>query len=351
MDKVCQILNTVKGLSEKELTRISDALIKMLGRTGGVYGVSAQEVEKCRCCGAERIVKFGKDKNGKQRYKCKSCGATFTSTSNSTISRTRYPEYIWETYIELLLIGASLKECAYRCGISTRTAFIWRHKILSTLQNDQNNRIMAGIVEADELFVPVSYKGNHTKSKHFVMPREAYKRGTDNRSNKTPKACVMCAIERMGQSYGEVLGVGQPTVKMISHAFEGRVAPGSIVLSDRALAMKSFFEKKADIDLIRLKSSVTGRQGRHDGGKPEVRGIYHIQTVNNCHNRFHNFIRRYLGVSTKYLNHYVNLFIWIENHKTQQPTLEETMKHYIDVTSPYVPAHALFELSALPSVS
>lgn len=73
------------------------------------------------------------------------------------------------------------------------------------------------------------------------------KRGTDNRSNKSPKACVMCAFEIMGQSYGEVLGAGQPTVKMIFHAFEGRVAPDSVVLSDRALAMKSFFEEKDDL--------------------------------------------------------------------------------------------------------
>ena len=161
----------------------------------------------------------------------------------------------------------------------------------------------------------------------------------------------MCAIERMGQSYGEVIGVGQPTVKMISHAFDSRIAPGSIMLSDSALAMKSFFEKKDNIDLIRLKSSVTGRQGRHDGGKPEVRGIYHIQTVNNFHNRLHTFMRRYLGVSTKYLNHYINLFVWIENHKTCQTTLAESMKCYIGNTASYVPAHALFELSALPVVS
>lgn len=351
MDKVCQILNTAKGLSENELARISEALLKMLNRTAGVYGASVQKVEKCRFCGAEHIVKFGKDKNGKQRYKCKSCGATFTSTSNSAISHTRHAEYIWETYIALLLTGASLKECAYQCGISVRTAFVWRHKILNTLQSDQNNRIMAGIIEADELFIPVSYKGNHKKNKQFVMPRKPYKRGTDNRSNKAPKACVMCAVERMGQSYGEVLGVGQPTVKMISHAFNNRIAPGSIMLSDRALAMKSYFSKKDDVDLIRLKSSVTGRQGRHDKGKPEVRGIYHIQTVNNLHKRLHDFLRGYLGVATKYLNHYVNLFVWIENHKAQEASLEESLKSYIGSKASYVPAHTLFALSSLPSAS
>lgn len=348
MDRVCEIINAVKSLSEGERARISDALLKLLNATSGVYGVSALETEKCRACGSEHIVKFGRDKNGKQRYKCKSCGTTFTSTSHSAMSHTRHSEHIWETYIQLLLKGASLRECAYRCGISVRTAFIWRHKILSTLQMDQDNRVMAGIVEADEMFVPVSYKGNHTKSRSFIMPRKSYKRGTDNRSNTVPKACVMYAVERNGQNYGEVLGLGQPTIKMVTHAFSERIAPDSIMLSDRIHAMKSFFDKKADIELIQLQSTTTGS---HCGGRPEIRGIYHIQTVNNLHKRFRDFLRGYLGVATKYLNNYVNLFIWIENHKLQEATLEDSMKMYINTKSSYIPARALLALDMLPSAS
>ena len=56
MDKVCRILNAAKCLSEKELKRISDALLKMLGKSNGVYGVSVQKVEKCRKCGADSEI-------------------------------------------------------------------------------------------------------------------------------------------------------------------------------------------------------------------------------------------------------------------------------------------------------
>ena len=68
MDKVCRILKDAKGLNMAQMKRVSDALLKMLGKTGGVYGASAQAAEKCRKCGADKIVKFGKDKNGNQRY-------------------------------------------------------------------------------------------------------------------------------------------------------------------------------------------------------------------------------------------------------------------------------------------
>ena len=33
-----------------------------------------------------------------------------------------------------------------------------------------------GVVEMDETFIPLSYKGNHKKSS-FVMPRPSHKRG------------------------------------------------------------------------------------------------------------------------------------------------------------------------------
>ena len=67
MGKVFRILNDAKGLSMAELKQVSDNLLKMLGKASGVYGASGQKVEKCRKCGADKIVKFGKDKNGKQR--------------------------------------------------------------------------------------------------------------------------------------------------------------------------------------------------------------------------------------------------------------------------------------------
>ena len=348
MKEIYHILRFAKNLNEKDLRYVSNAILAMLSKTNEVYGNPVIKVEKCRKCSAKQVVKFGKDKNGKQRYKCKSCGATFTETSFSAISRTRHSDVVWSDYIYLLLKGASLEECAFRCGISVRTAFIWRHKILHALQKDQSNRMMGGIIEADEMFLPVSYKGNHSKSKRFTMPRSPFKRGTDNRSNRIAKACIMCAVERNGQSYSEVIGVGQPTTKMIDHAFGKRIIPDSIMLADGALAMKNYFTKKTDVALVQLQSTTSGS---HKGGDPEIRGIYHIQSVNNYHKRLTGFLRRYNGVSTKYLNHYVSLFAWIENHKSLDCTLEESVQTFILEHSHYVTPGNLFEMPAIPQVA
>ena len=39
-----------------------------------------------------------------------------------------------------------------------------------------------------------------------------------------------------------------------------------------------------------------------------VRGAIHIQTVNNRHSRFKDFLRRYRGVSSKYLGNYLRWY-------------------------------------------
>lgn len=313
MKKAELFINELETLSISELKQISERILHLLR---SVNNSSSEEVlsvpQKCPKCGSELMSKHGKDDKGRQRYKCKSCAATFTNTSFSVISNSIYDNATWLKYIELLIKRTSLRKSSKECGISLQTAFFWRHKILRAIQNDQDNRVLAGIVEMDELYMPISYKGNHSKSTHFVMPRESYKRGSDNKAQTGSKACVMCAVERNGQTYGEVLGKGQPTIAMLTHAFGNRILTDSIVLSDKSISIRNYFNNYTTIELIQLESHMTVK-GK--SGPPEICGAMHIQTVNNLHSRFRAFLRVYNGVATKYLNHYLSLFIWLENHK------------------------------------
>ena len=70
-----------------------------------------------------------------------------------------------------MMLGLSVRKSAEICGINKDTAFIWRHKILDALQNMASDVKLDGIVEADETFFAISFKGNHKKSTSFVMPR------------------------------------------------------------------------------------------------------------------------------------------------------------------------------------
>lgn len=45
------------------------------------------------------------------------------------------------------------------------------------------------------------------------------------------------------------------------------------------------------------------------------KGIYHIQHVNNFHNRLKKWMERFQGVATKYLDNYLCWFRWLDKEK------------------------------------
>ena len=53
-----------------------------------------------------------------------------------------------------------------------------------------------------------------------------------------------------------------------------------------------------------------------DRNGERVKGIYHIQHVNNYHKRWKDWMAKFQGVSTKYLNHYWEYFRYLERFKS-----------------------------------
>ena len=67
------------------------------------------------------------------------------------------------------------------------------------LANFVINYIFEGIVEVDECFIKESFKGNHSKSTTFVMPRNPRKRGKGKNDKKKrgiskEQICIETAI-------------------------------------------------------------------------------------------------------------------------------------------------------------
>ena len=55
-----------------------------------------------KCKNADTVVKNGK-RNGRQRYKCKECNATFTATTDTVMLNTRKTSDVWEKFIWCML--------------------------------------------------------------------------------------------------------------------------------------------------------------------------------------------------------------------------------------------------------
>ena len=250
----------------------------------------------CPHCGATHIVRNGHGKNGTQRYKCMDCNKSFVITSNSITSRTKKDFDVWQKYISCMMNGFSIRKSAQICDIHSKTAFIWRHKILDALQSMADNVSLDGIIEADETFFAVSYKGNHKNSKRFSMPRLPHLRGKDNqkRGISSDKVCVPCAINHQGLSISKIATKGKIQISKLHQLYDGRIKSGSTLCTDCEKAYRKF-TKSNHLNLIQLKSGKTKK------------GMYSIQHINNFHQQLKRFMGKFNGVSSKYLNNYL---IW-----------------------------------------
>ena len=291
-----ELFQTLKTLSKADLNSVKQFLdYNYNGFEDFLLSKKSENGISCPHCKSFNIKKNG-HKGLMQRFMCKDCHKTFTSRNNTITFSSKKSFATWKKYIECMMLGLSVRKSAEICGINKDTAFIWRHKILDALQNMASDVKLDGIVEADETFFAISFKGDYKKSATFTMPRKAHKRGkqTHLRGLSHEKVCVPCAVNRNGLSIAKITNLGRVGAKDIHHAFDNRIEPNSILCTD-AIACYNDLARTEKLELIQLKT-----------GKSKL-GIYHIQHINSYHSMLKNFMIRFHGVATKYLNNYL---IW-----------------------------------------
>lgn len=248
----------------------------------------------CPHCGLVDVKKNGKTKTGHQRFQCKGCGKSFTYATRTIFHGAKLPLDAYLRYVHCMMHGMTVRATAYECRISKNAAFFLRHKILDALQEMQSKVKLDGIVEADETFFRISFKGNHSRSQFFSMPREPHMRGerSKKRGISLEKVCVPCAVNRDGKSIAQIANLGRASVRSISSVFGGRISPDAVLCTDKHNAYVGFAEREG-INLLQLKST------------QRVNGPLGIQHINGYHSQLKTFMERFHGVATKYLNNYL----------------------------------------------
>lgn len=261
----------------------------------------------CPECGeVKSVVKYGFNSKGVQRYHCTDCNVTFTPLSYTFLANTKKDIQTWLEYVQCLIDGLSIRKAAERCRITIRTAFFWRHKLLDMLRQKLKRIKLHDIVEADDTFFRESFKGNEP------VGRDPYKRGTPASSPGLSKEqiCVSTAIDRNGKVYGKISARGHASAKEIKKAIGSRIDKEAILCTDSDRAYSKFARDK-HLEHIVIND--------HES----VNGVYNIQHINSFHSRLKNFIRRFHGVSTKYLNNYL---AWINSICERKLSLVQVIK-------------------------
>ncbi|MCM3671979.1 IS1595 family transposase [Mesobacillus maritimus] len=258
----------------------------------------------CPHCKSNGVVRFGKY-NGRQRYKCKDCGKTFSDLTNSPLQGTHYPER-WLKFIDCMLKGMSLRESSKIVGVHHVTLFYWRHKVLSALEQMQIEQF-EGILEVDETYFLYSEKG-----KRGISDRKSRKRGgvSQFRGISKEQVCVIVGRDRNKNTISKVACMGRIEKSQVEKSLGSHIAGDTILCTDGWRGYKTYAKEKG-LEHYRINTKKTGYV---------IKGLYHIQNVNNYHGRLKQWIDRFKGVATKYLNHYLAWFQFLETIQFEATT-------------------------------
>ena len=246
----------------------------------------------CPHCGHDKYVKFGIDK-GAQRYKCKSCKRNFTEYTGTWMAGIHRKDKI-DDYVVLMVEEKSLDKIKVELKINKKTAFDWRHKILSSLgETDKDS--FNGITESDETFILFSEKGKKGLSrKGRKRGAKAKKRGISNE-----QVAVIVTADMAGQHEMSVATLGRIKKSDIEKSIGGRICNKTVLCSDSHVSYKGFA----------LDNSLEHHAIRADLKQYVKDKVYHVQHVNSLHNKLKKWLNeQFWGVSTKHLQQYLNWF-------------------------------------------
>lgn len=268
------------------------------GEAVGQLGVIAERPIACPYCqaSADCLHPWGQN-HGLPRYRCHVCGRTCNPLSGTPLARLRKRDQ-WLRYAQALIDGVSVRAAARRSQIDKNTAFRWRHRFLQQVAGHRATH-ESGIVEADETFFLESFKGQRR------LPRPARRRGGVGRTRGTSpdQVAVLVVRDRGGQTADFRLErLDAPHVIAVLRPL---IAPDAILCSDGANVYKTFARE----------AGIAHRPLNVQQGIRVVDGVFHIQNVNAYDRRLKTWMRRFHGVATKYLEHYLGWRRLLERYR------------------------------------
>lgn len=242
---------------------------------------------RCVHCQSPKIIKFGQ-RSGLTRYRCKSCSKTFNALTGTPLAHLRKKE-LWLRFADSLIASVSVRKSAEKIKVNLKTTFNWRHHFLRNFHSMEDS-LLSGIIEADETFFRQSMKGSKKLNR---VPR---KRGEPAPQRGLSKAHVSVVVlcDRNGQEADYITGLGPVGAAWLDRFLTPHIEADALLVTDKASSFGAFSKHQA----IKHKT-IIGAKGKR------VDGTYHIQHVNSYHSCLKNWMVKFHGVATKYLNNYL----------------------------------------------
>lgn len=255
----------------------------------------------CPRCSCPTFTKKGYSHDGTQRWLCGGCGHTFSHKTMGLLSRSKLDAQTWMAYAECMIDKLTLRESAYRCGVSLYTSWFMRMRICEVMSYRLASP-RVGTFQIDDTHFVKNLSGNHTRSAWYEMPRKPHRNGKDGRrkggSRSKNRIDISCGINEFGDCFCELVSEGIAGGWEAERVVEKKIPQGSKVMLDGDLSYASAL-KGMPHSIINPKDAFTGN----------------INMVNALHSWLKKFIGSFNGVATRRMQRYLDWFCWCEQFR------------------------------------
>ncbi len=249
-------------------------------------------------------MKWGKADNGNQRFKCRTCKATVSTTTNTVVYRLRHRDK-WAKFMDIMTSHVSIERLAktHFCGMSPHTMLRWRHRFLTAFVGNAGTAL-TGVVQVDEKLFRQSFKGDVKAV--ATSGRKARKRGGSQfRGRSREQIAVLTAVDSNGVIYQDMLGGVNKAV--IVNGLSPWLSADNVLMTDGLEAYATVAQSIGCEHIVE---------------KTEKGRFPRLARINAYHTAIENLVnRKCLGVATKNLMKY---FAWMR-HATMKKAFGEGM--------------------------
>lgn len=111
---------------------------------------------RCACpvCKGTRVVKYGFDATGVQRYRCNACSKTFTPVTGTIFEDRKLPLPAWADFLIQLFSFESISAMAREDKRGSTTIPYWLGKVFAVLDGVQDDVMLSGRVQIEKHTTP-----------------------------------------------------------------------------------------------------------------------------------------------------------------------------------------------------
>jgi len=315
MEKNKEIKQLFSQLPKEGQAKLLKELLQSQELENEVYEIASNTISEkrkkkpCPHCKSEKVYRRGKQ-NGVSMYSCRECKKWYSETTGTALYDIKLKSK-WQSYLDCMEKGMPIKKIAKELDICIQTSFDWRHKILSSL-NEFVPKEFTSEVECDEMEIALNNKGSRT------LGRKPRKRGSDFKRNQGKQEVTVVQIitvaQRNGEKYLKAVETKRLSKEDIEKVLSGKLSENTTLITDKHKSYRAYAKTQPSIKHKALLAK--------DHVDKDDKSI-HLQKVNNIHSQLKKFLTPFNGVSSKYLQNYLNWFAYVDKIRANKQTIKQ----------------------------